>query len=86
MTQLNSKSLREIFQEALKEDNDFIKELLKKLLREFMEEERDEQMEVAQHARDNSIRKTIRNSYKSRGITARVGNLKLETGQTILLI
>ena len=44
MTQLNSTSLREIFQEALKEDKDFIKELLERLLQEFMEEERDEQV------------------------------------------
>ena len=46
MTQLNSTSLREIFQEALKEDKDFIKELLERLLQEFVEEERDEQMGV----------------------------------------
>jgi hypothetical protein len=30
MTQLNNMSLREIFQEALKKDKDFIKELLRK--------------------------------------------------------
>jgi hypothetical protein len=47
MTQLNSTSLREIFQEALKEDKDFIKELLERLLQEFMEEERDKQVGVS---------------------------------------
>jgi len=44
ITQLNSTSLREVFQEALKEDKDFIKELLRRLLQEFMEEERDKQI------------------------------------------
>jgi hypothetical protein len=47
MTQLNSTSLREIFQEALKEDKDFIKELLRRLLQEFMEEERNQQVGVS---------------------------------------
>jgi hypothetical protein len=47
MTQLNNMSLREIFQEALKEDKDFIKELLERLLQEFMEEERNQQVGVS---------------------------------------
>jgi hypothetical protein len=47
MTRLNSTSLREIFQEALKEDKDFIKELLRRLLQEFMEEERNQQVGVS---------------------------------------
>jgi len=46
ITQLNSTSLREVFQEALKKDKDFIKELLRRLLQEFMEEERDKQVGV----------------------------------------
>jgi hypothetical protein len=47
MTPLNSTSLKEIFQEALKEDKDFIKELLERLLQEFMEEERNQQVGVS---------------------------------------
>ncbi len=81
MTQLNSTSLREIFQEALKEDKDFIKELLERLLQEFMEEERDEQVGVASYTRDKSVRKATRNGYKSRSLNTRVGNLKLEKPQ-----
>ena len=60
MTQLNSTSLREIFQEALKEDEDFIKELLRRPLQEFMEEERDEQAGVASYTRDKSISKALK--------------------------
>jgi transposase-like protein len=71
MTRLNSTSLREIFQEALKEDKDFIKELLERLLQEFMEEERDEQVGVASYTRDKSIRKATRNGYKSRSLNTR---------------
>jgi len=81
MTQLNSTSLREIFQEALKEDKDFIKELLERLLQEFMEEERDEQVGVASYVRDRAIRRATRNGYKSRSLNTRVGNLKLEKPQ-----
>jgi hypothetical protein len=47
MTRLNSTSLREIFQEALKEDKDFIKELLRRLLQEFRKEERNQQVGVS---------------------------------------
>ena len=65
MTPLNSTSLREIFQEALKEDKDFIKELLERLLQEFMEEERNQQVGVSSYVRDKSIRKATRNGYKS---------------------
>ncbi|HCL90599.1 MAG TPA: hypothetical protein DHW70_04690 [Candidatus Atribacteria bacterium] len=78
MTQLNSTSLREIFQEALKEDKDFIKELLRRLLQEFMEEERDQQVGVSSYVRDKSIRKATRNGYKSRSLNTRVANLKLK--------
>jgi len=81
MTQLNSTSLREIFQEALKEDKDFIKELLERLLQEFMEEERNQQVGVSPYVRDKSIRKATRNGYKSRSLNTRVGNLKLEKPQ-----
>jgi transposase-like protein len=81
MTQLNSTSFREIFQEALKEDKDFIKELLERLLQEFMEEERNQQVGVSSYVRDKSIRKATRNGYKSRNLNTRVGNLKLEKPQ-----
>ena len=75
MTQLNSTSFREIFQEALKEDKDFIKELLERLLQEFIEEERDEQVGVASYTRDKSVRKATRNGYKSRNLNTRVGGV-----------
>ncbi|MCK4793677.1 MAG: transposase [Desulfobacteraceae bacterium] len=82
MTQLNSTSLREIFQEALKEDKDFIKELLERPLQEFMEEERDEQVGVASCTGDKSIRKSTCNGYKSRNLNTRVSNLKLKKPDT----
>ncbi len=81
MTRLNSTSLREIFQEALKEDKDFIKELLRRLLQEFMEEERNQQVRVSSYVRDKSIRKATHNGYKSRSLNTRVGNLKLKKPQ-----
>jgi len=43
-----------MFQEALKEDKDFIKELLERLLPEFMEEERDTQVGAASYNRDEN--------------------------------
>jgi len=72
MTPLNSTSLKEIFQEALKEDKDFIKELLERLLQEFMEEERNQQVGVSSYVRDKSIRKATRNGYKSRSLNTKV--------------
>jgi len=53
-----------ILQEALKKDEDFMKEILKTTLQQLMEEERDQQVGVLSHERDNQKRKTSRNGYK----------------------
>jgi len=74
MSQLNSTSLRKIFQEALKEDKNFIKELLRRLLQEFIKEERDQQVGISSYMRDKSTRKATRNGYKSRSLNTRVGS------------
>ncbi len=47
MAQLNSTSLRGIFQETLKEDKDFIKEPPRRPIQEFTEEERNQQVGVS---------------------------------------
>jgi transposase-like protein len=81
MTQLNSKSIKTILQEALKKDGDFLKEMVRMLLQEIMEEERDAQVGVLSHKRDNSKRKANRNGYKPRSFNTRVGNLLLAKPQ-----
>jgi hypothetical protein len=41
MTQSNNNSIQAILQEALKKDEDFMKEIVKRTLQQLMEEERD---------------------------------------------
>ena len=81
MTQLNSKSIKTILQEALSKDGDFLKEMVRMLLQEIMEEERDRQVGVLSHKRDHSKRKANRNGYKSRSFNTRVGRLLLAKPQ-----
>jgi len=81
MTQLNSKSIKTILQEALSKDGDFLKEMVRMLLQEIMEEERDTQVGVLSHKRDNTKRKANRNGYKSRSLNTRVGRLLLAKPQ-----
>jgi putative transposase len=81
MTQLNSKSIKSILQEALSKDGDFLKEMVRMLLQEMMEEERDTQVGVLSHQRDNTRRKANRNGYKPRSFNTRVGNLLLAKPQ-----
>jgi putative transposase len=81
MTQLNSKSIKTILQEALSKDGDFLKEMVRMLLQEIMEEERDQQVGVLSHQRDNSKRKANRNGYKPRSFNTRVGNMLLAKPQ-----
>jgi len=66
MTQLNSKSIKTILQEALAKDGDFLKEMVRMLLPEIREEERDAQVGVLSHQRDDTKRKANRNGYKPR--------------------
>ena len=81
MTQVNSKSIQEILQEALKKDGDFLKEILRRVLQQVMEEERDRQVGVLSHERDDMKRKANRNGYKPRSFNTRVGNLLLAKPQ-----
>ena len=81
MTQLNSKSIKTILQEALSKDRDFLKEMVRMLLQEMMEEERDTQVGVLSHQRDNAKRKANRNGYKPRSLNTRVGRLLLAKPQ-----
>jgi transposase-like protein len=81
MTQLNSKSIKSILQEALTKDGDFLKEMVRMLLQEMMEEERDTQVGVLSHKRDNAKRKANRNGYKPRSLNTRVGRLLLAKPQ-----
>jgi len=81
MTQVNSKSIEEILQEALKKDGDFLKEILRRVLQQVMEEERDRQVGVLSHERDDMKRKVNRNGYKPRSFNTRVGNLLLAKPQ-----
>ena len=81
MTQLNSKSIQEILQEALRKDGDFLKEVLRRVLQQVMEEERDRQVGVLSHERDDIKRKANRNGYKPRSFNTRVGQLLLAKPQ-----
>ena len=51
MTQSNNNSIQAILQEALKKDEDFMKEIVKRTLQQLMEEERDQQVGVLSHQR-----------------------------------
>lgn len=81
MTQLNSKPIKTILQEALSKDGDFLKEMVKNIMQQVMEEERDTQVGVLSHQRDNTKRKANRNGYKPRSFHTRVGNLLLAKPQ-----
>jgi len=81
MTQLNSKSIQTILQEALDKDKDFLKELTRRILQQLMEEERDQRVGVGSYQRDNTKRKASRNGYKPRSFNTRVGNLLLAKPQ-----
>ena len=81
MTQLNSKSIKSILQEALSKDGDFLKEMVRMLLQEMMEEERNTQVGVLSHQRDNTRRRANRNGYKPRSFNTRVGSLLLAKPQ-----
>ena len=58
MTQQNSNSTKDILQEELNQDGDFLKEMVRGIIQEVMEEERDEQVGVLSHQRDNTKRKS----------------------------
>jgi len=81
MTQLNSKSIKLILQEALDKDGDFLKEMVKSIMQQLMEEERDRQVGVLSHERDYTKRKANRNGYKPRSFHTRVGSLLLAKPQ-----
>lgn len=77
MTQVNITKLKEIYQEAVEKDEDFMRELLTKVLQELLEIERDKQIGVKEYIRDEKQRKGLRNGYKNRELNTRLGKLKL---------
>ena len=77
MTQVNNTEIKEIYQDAVKKDSDFMKKLLKYMLQVVLEEERDEQISVKEYIRDEKQRKGSRNGYKKRTLNTRLGKLKL---------
>ena len=77
MTQVNVTKLKEIYQEALEKDPDFMKKLSSYILQKVMEMERDEQIGVKEYIRDKKQRKGLRNGYKNRELNTRLGKLKL---------
>ncbi|MBE3086724.1 MAG: transposase [Bacteroidetes bacterium] len=81
MTQLNSKSIQSIFQEALDKDGDFLKEIVGRIVQQLMEEERDQQVGILSHQKDNHKRRATRNGYKVRSFHTRVGSLLLAKPQ-----
>ncbi|MEA3507140.1 MAG: transposase, partial [Elusimicrobiota bacterium] len=81
MTQLNGTELRELLQEAVAKDGDFVKEVLGEVLQEFLEMERDSQIGVDKHERDDENRFGTRNGYKDRQLNTRVGTLNLKKPQ-----
>ncbi len=80
MTQLDGTQLREVLQEALKNDQDFLKEVLGVTLQDFLEFERDEQIAVGKNVRDEN-RQGTRNGYKDRSLNTRLGRLQLKKPQ-----
>ncbi|MEA1913572.1 MAG: IS256 family transposase [candidate division WOR-3 bacterium] len=81
MTQINNKAFKEILQEAIEEDGDFMKELLKFMFQQILEYERDNQIGVELYERDEEKRKGSRNGYKDRSLNTRLGRLKLHKPQ-----
>lgn len=81
MTQVNGTELRELLQEAIAKDGDFVKEVLGEVLQEFLEMERDNQIGVEKHERDDDNRLGTRNGYKDRQLNTRVGTLNLKKPQ-----
>lgn len=81
MTQINDKAFKEILQEAIEEDGDFMKELLKFMLQQILEHERDKQIGVDKYERDDNERKGSRNGYKERGLNTRLGKMRLKKPQ-----
>ena len=81
MTQINNKAFKEIFQGAIDEDGDFMKELLKFMLQQLLEYERDKQIGVDKYKRDDNERKGSRNGYKERSLNTRLGKMRLKKPQ-----
>jgi transposase-like protein len=77
MTQVNNTEIKNIYQDAVKKDSDFMKKLLKYILQIVLEEERDEQIGVKEYIRNEKQRKGLRNGYKKRTLNTRLGKLKL---------
>lgn len=81
MTRKEDNKIKEILQEAIEEDGDFIKKLLGRLLQELLEYERDLQIGVEKYERDDGKRQGTRNGYKSRWLNTRMGKISLNKPQ-----
>ena len=60
MTQVNITKLKEIYQDAVKKDEDFMRELLNKVLQELLEIKRDKQIGVKEYIRDEKKKKRLK--------------------------
>lgn len=81
MTQINDKGFKEILQEVIEEDGDFMRELLGFMLQQLSEHERDKQIGVDKYERNNEERNGSRNGYKERNLNTRVGKIRLKKPQ-----
>lgn len=81
MTQIDDKGFKEILQEAIEEDGDFMKDLLSFMLQQLLEHERDKQIGVDKYERDDNEREGSRNGYKERTLNTRLGKVNLRKPQ-----
>jgi len=81
VTQIDDKGFKEILQEAIEEDGDFMKDLLSFMLQQLLEHERDKQIGVDKYERDDNEREGSRNGYKERTLNTRLGKVNLRKPQ-----
>jgi len=81
VTQIDDKGFKEILQEAIEKDGDFMKDLLSVMLQQLLEHERDKQIGVDKYERDDNQREGSRNGYKERTLNTRLGKLDLKKPQ-----
>jgi len=81
VTQIDDKGFKEILQEAIEKDGDFMKDLLSFMLQQLLEHERDKQIGVDKYERDDNQREGSRNGYKERALNTRLGKVNLRKPQ-----
>jgi len=81
VAQIDDKGFKEILQEAIERDGDFMKDLLSFMLQQLLEHERDNQIGVDKYERDDKQREGSRNGYKERTLNTILGKLDLKKPQ-----